>query len=143
MRNLMFAVAVVVVCHQTAAAYWPTTDITREKAKRDKLPLTVAVTALGDGTLEVKYEVILTGEFAHLQAAEVVAADGDKMLLRVPVSILDVSPMGVKDGPESVKGTLRVSAEMLGKTRLRLECPVKPLNESGQTFSVDLASYVK
>ena len=81
MRTLLLAVAAIVVCHQTAAAYWPTTGVTRGKAEREKLPLVVAVTPLGDGTLQVKYQVTLTGPFAHLRSAEVLAADGDEVFV--------------------------------------------------------------
>jgi hypothetical protein len=140
MRNQLLAVAAVVVCHQTAAAYWPTTDVTREKAEREKLPLVVAITPLGDGTLQTKYEVALTGPFAHLRAAEVLAADGDKLLLQVPIPLPAAS---AGDRPGSIKGTFRVNKELLGKCRLRLDCPVEPLSLSGQTFAVDLASYLK
>jgi len=144
MRNRLLAVAIAVVCHQTATAFWPTTDVTREMAKREKLPLAISVIPLGDGTLGVKYEVILTGPFAHLQNAEVVATDGDKLLLQVPISVASAPRSeGVSDGPESVKGTFRVSKEFLGKCRLRLDCPIKPGSASGKTFSVDLASYLR
>lgn len=143
MRSLLVAVTVVLAFHQTAAAYWPTTDVTREKAKREKLPLAVSVTALGDGTLQVKYEVVVTGPFVHLRAAEILAADGDELLLQVPVPVPAASLGGASDGPASIKGTFRVSNGLLGKCRLRLDCPVEPLSESGQTFSVDLASYLK
>jgi hypothetical protein len=140
MRSLLFAVAVMMVCHQTAAAYWPTTGVTRGTAERDRLPLAVAVHSLGDGTVRVEYEVTRAGPFAHLRAAEVLAADGDKLLLQAPIPVPAAGP-GAEPGP--VKGTLRVSLELLGKCRLRLDCPVEPLSESGQTYSIALASYLK
>jgi hypothetical protein len=143
MKNLLLAAAAVLVWHAAAVAYWPTTAVTRETAEREKLPLSVAVLPLGDGTVQVTYEVARTGPFAHLRAAEVLAADGDKFLLQVPIPVPAAGPGGATDGPGSIKGTFRVSKDLLGKCRLRLECPVEPLNESGQTFAIDLASYLQ
>jgi hypothetical protein len=147
MRNLLIAVAAILACHQTAAAYWRRTEVTREMAEQNKLPLTIAVTPLGDGTLEVKYEVTRTGPFAHLGAAEILAADGNKLLLQVPIPIPVAGLDGAKDKPQSVKGTFRASKEMLGKWRLRLDCQIVPTGwgsyGGGQTYSVDLNSYLK
>jgi hypothetical protein len=84
-----------------------------------------------------------------LSHAAVVASDRDGLLFQVPVASPPVRlPEGVKaggerDGPETVRGTFRVSKALLGKCRLNLDCPVEPLNLSGQTFSVDLGSYLK
>src|SRR5437016_8723046 len=86
MKNLLLAVAALIIWHPTAMAFWPTTAVTREKAEREKLPLSVAVLAQGNGTVEVKYEITLTGPFAHLRYAEILVADGDRVVFRVPVA---------------------------------------------------------
>src|SRR5437016_7440351 len=86
MKNLLLAVAALIIWHPAAMALWPTTAVTREKAEREKLPLSVAVLPLADGTVEVKYEVTLTGPFAHLRYAEILVSDGDQVALRIPVA---------------------------------------------------------
>jgi hypothetical protein len=139
MRHLLLAVAALMIWQPVALAYWPTTEVTREKAEEEKLPLSVAVHPLGDGTAEVKYEITLTGPFAHLRYAEVLVWDGDQVALRFPVAPA-VGAGGIS-GP--VRGHFQVREKLLSRCRLRLDCPVEPLNESGQTFSVDLASYLK
>jgi hypothetical protein len=77
MKHLLLGVAALLIWQPTARAYWPTSAVTREYAEREKLPLSVAILPLGDGTVEVKYEVILTGAFAHLRHAEILVLDGD------------------------------------------------------------------
>jgi hypothetical protein len=139
MKSLLLAVTALLIWHTTAMAYWPTTPVTREKAEREKLPVSVAVRPLGDGTVQVEYEVTLTGPFAHLQYAEILVSDGDQAALRFPVAPA-VGSGGIT-GP--VKGHFQVQQKMLSRCRLRLDCPVEPLNLSGQTFAIDLASFVK
>jgi hypothetical protein len=140
MKQSVLAVVVLVAWHSTARAYWPTTEVTRQKAQREKLPLSVSVLPLGDSTVEVKYQVTLTGPFAHLQSAEILVSDGDRTALRFPVAPT-VGPDGISPGP--VKGHFQIQRDMLRRCRLRLDCPVEPLSESGQTFSIDLSSYLK
>jgi hypothetical protein len=137
MKNMLLAIAVLVIWQVTAMAYWPNTAVTRETAEREKLPLSVVVLPLGDGVVKVSYEVTLTGPFAHLQAAEVVVRNGDQAVLRFPVAPT------VSSDAASVKGHFQVQQKMLSRCQLRLDCPVEPLSLSGQTFAIDLASYLK
>jgi hypothetical protein len=149
MGKLLLAITATLALHQTAAAIWPTIPVTREKAEREKLPVTITVTPLGNGTLTVNYEIILTGPLAYLSTAQIVATDGNDLLFQVPIATPSVrlpmngKPVGKRDATRKVEGVFRVSKALLRKTRLNLDCPVEPLSLGGQTFSIDLASYLK
>src|SRR4051794_24938153 len=86
MRKLLLAVAVAVVCHQTAAAYWPRTDVTREKAQREKLPLAITGKAVGSGHAPGKIRGHPDGSFRTFVSGDDYVADKDGLQLQVPVA---------------------------------------------------------
>jgi hypothetical protein len=130
-----------VIGQPTARACGPTTAVTRDYAEREKLPLSVAILPLGDGTVEVKYEVILTGPFANLRHAEILVLDGDQDALRFPIA--PAAATGAISGHERVKGHFQIQPKMLRCCRVWLYCSVEPLSLNGSTFVIDLPSYLK
>jgi hypothetical protein len=149
MKSLLIAGAAVLLCTQVALGYriWRRTDVTRSVASDMHLPLKITVVPVRDGTpsaYEVTYEVILTGPFASVRSATVVAGDEKAFQFSFPVVIANPG----WDGPQTMKGTFRVGKELLGKCRLELDCPKSgwaraSYSDSGQTFSIDLGSYLK
>ena len=152
MKRLLVATIAVLFTSQAVLAYWNTTDVTRSVASKQRLPLRIKVVPVADDktptTYEITYEVILTGPFAYLRSAKLVAFDGKTLLFSVPVAnpihFANPEDEPERDGPETVTGKFLVGKELLGKCRLNLECPAGgPWSTNGQTVSVDIGSYFK
>ena len=150
MKRFFLATTIVALIAHEAPAFWNSSTIDREAAAKAKLPLKIVITPTEAGMAKVDYEIMVTGEFAHLRSATVAASDGKKALFSIKLVGHPGAPVPQYDnGPAVVKGQFLVSKEVLTNCRLYLECPIGVDEQSGlsltsgHTMIVQLGSYLK
>jgi hypothetical protein len=130
-----------------AWAFWPTTTITARDMAEQQLPLEITLADAGNDTVEVLYKVTPTGAFRTLSALRAFAHDGDKVLFLFPLggepSVVRGLPNQPAELSKPLTGRFTVAKALLPKCRLSIDCPIEPLNLSGQTYLVNLASFRK